>query len=203
MRCVAAPCYSYTVRTLQGTEYSASGVNLEALDPVVSDWASLDLYEGRWLARGTIEATDGPRSMPHVVLRVEQLAQRVDTRAAELLSARLSASEDVSGHLAVLGETLASFAERTAAGPGPDWYATRFLDRLRAELDDLARLYDAVAEQSRRGLPTRESEVLETRLAELFGRVLVLAVRYHCDPDALATTWLVDRGVSRSSLTSR
>ena len=195
VRCAVAPCFSFTVRTTQGGEYSASRMNVEALDPATREWALIELSEGRWLVQGTIETTtDVPRPgrTPHVELRVERLAQRVDTRAAALLSASLSSSEGLSGHLDVLSETLASIARRTETDAGPDRYSIRSLDRLRDEFDDLARLYDTFVEQRRRGQPTGSSRHwLMAGLPDLFTRVLVRAVRRHAGADALAATWLV------------
>jgi hypothetical protein len=127
-----------------------------------------------------------------VELRVEQLVERIEARANRLVHARLTASEDLSGHLRVLRETLASIARRTETGAGPYQPLIRSLDRLRDEIDDLARLYDTFAEQTRRGRPgAMSSELLSAALADLFGRVLVLAVQRFAGADALAITWLV------------
>lgn len=193
VRCVAAPCHHYTVRSTQGSEYSASRLNVEALEPAARGGASSALYGGLWMVRGTIEASASPKpNMPNVELRVEQIVESIDARASRLLHARLTQSEDLSSHLLVLRETLASIAVRSEIGGSPDQNLVSSLGQLRDEFDDLARRYDGFGEQNGRGRSADlSSEQLASALADLFSRVLVLAVRHFTGADALAATWLV------------
>ncbi|HYU83778.1 MAG TPA: hypothetical protein VEK80_03145 [Kribbellaceae bacterium] len=172
-RCIVAPCYQYTVRSLDGTEHLASGLDVSALEPAARDRAREELYDGRWLARGTIATGGEPQPRTGRDFRVTELVERIDTAAARLLRQRLEHGDHLSDQLKALTMTAEAIAHRAASRSESEQARAR---QLRAE----------VAHAANRQVTAADVDAL----AALFGKVLPLAVESHAGAEPIAATWL-------------